>query len=281
MTSRATIMLRRHASTLWACTFVALFLVFTLFPLYWVLSLSLKSKLDAFAIPPIWWFEPLAEHYLKLWQHETFRQTFVNSIIVTGIGVVLALVISLPAAYVLNRGKVRGQRLLGIWLLLAYMLPEFLFIIPMFSLYNWVGLYDTHLGLALLYQVHVVPFSIWLLRSFFRELPRAIDEAALMEGCNHRQILLRIYIPCTLPGIVATSILNAIWIWNELAIALGLTFSKAQTVTVGVTSFRGYAALDWGAMTAASMVAILPMLLFALVAQKHIVKGLTLGAVKG
>ena len=151
----------------------------------------------------------------------------------------------------------------------------------MFSLYQWTGLYETYLGLALMYQVHVLPLSIWLLSSFFREINPAIDEAARIEGCSHWQILTRIYIPCTLPGLVATAILNAIWIWNELAIALGLTFSNAQTVTLGVTSFRGYAALDWGAMTAASIVAIIPMLLFALVAQKHIVKGITLGAVKG
>ena len=161
------------------------------------------------------------------------------------------------------------------------MLPEFLFVLPMFSLYQWTGLYDTHVGLALMYQVHVLPLSIWLLSSFFREINPAIDEAARIEGCSNWQILTRIYIPCTLPGMVATAILNAIWIWNELAIALGLTFSRTQTVTLGVTSFRGYAALDWGAMTAASIIAIIPMLIFALVAQKHIVKGLTLGAVKG
>ena len=116
----------------------------------------------------------------------------------------------------------------------------------------------------------------------FGELAEAdAEEAARIEGASNLQILTKIYIPCTLPGMVATAILNAIWIWNELAIALGLTFSKAQTVTLGVTSFRGYAALDWGAMTAASIIAIIPMLLFAIVAQKHIVKGLTLGAVKG
>jgi len=197
------------------------------------------------------------------------------------IGIALSLAIALPTAYALVRLRLRGKNLVGIWLILAYMLPEFLFVLPMFSLYQWTGLYDTHLGLALMYQVHVLPLSIWLLSSFFREINPAIDEAARIEGCSHWQILTRIYIPCTLPGLVATAILNAIWIWNELAIALGLTFSNAQTVTLGVTSFRGYASLDWGAMTAASIIAIIPMLLFAAVAQKHIVKGLTLGAVKG
>ena len=266
---------------IWAYLFTGSMILLSLFPVYWVLTVSLKSKRDSLANPPLWLFEPATSNYLKLWNHDTFRDTFFNSIIITLIGIVLSLAIALPTAYALVRLKLKGKNLVGIWLILAYMLPEFLFVLPMFSLYQWTGLYDTYLGLALMYQVHVLPLSIWLLSSFFREINPAIDEAARIEGCSHWQILTRIYIPCTLPGLVATAILNAIWIWNELAIALGLTFSNAQTVTLGVTSFRGYAALDWGAMTAASIIAIIPMLLFAVVAQKHIVKGITLGAVKG
>ena len=266
---------------IWAYLFTGGMILLSLFPVYWVLTVSLKSKRDSLANPPLWLFEPVTSSYIKLWNHDTFKDTFFNSIIITLIGIVLSLAIALPTAYALVRLKLKGKNLVGIWLILAYMLPEFLFVLPMFSLYQWTGLYDTYLGLALMYQVHVLPLSIWLLSSFFREINPAIDEAARIEGCSHWQILTRIYIPCTLPGLVATAILNAIWIWNELAIALGLTFSNAQTVTLGVTSFRGYAALDWGAMTAASIIAIIPMLLFAVVAQKHIVKGITLGAVKG
>ena len=266
---------------IWAYLFTGGMILLSLFPVYWVLTVSLKSKRDSLANPPLWLFEPATSSYIKLWNHDTFKDTFFNSIIITLIGIILSLAIALPTAYALVRLKLKGKNLVGIWLILAYMLPEFLFVLPMFSLYQWTGLYDTYLGLALMYQVHVLPLSIWLLSSFFREINPAIDEAARIEGCSHWQILTRIYIPCTLPGLVATAILNAIWIWNELAIALGLTFSNAQTVTLGVTSFRGYAALDWGAMTAASIIAIIPMLLFAVVAQKHIVKGITLGAVKG
>ncbi len=266
---------------IWAWIFVSVMLFASLFPIYWVASISLKTKKDGFAMPPEWIFSPVWQHYLKLWEHELFRSSFFNSVIITAMGVTISLVISIPAAYALARLRVRGVKLLYTWLVLAYMLPEFLFVIPMFSLYKILGLYDTHFGLALLYQVHVLPLSIWLLVSFFKEINKAIDEAALIEGCSHWQILTKIHLPCILPGVAATAILNAIWIWNELAIALGLTFSKAQTVTVGVTSFRGYASLDWGAMTAASIVAIIPMLFFAIVAQKSIVKGLTLGAVKG
>jgi ABC-type glycerol-3-phosphate transport system permease component len=265
----------------WAYVVTGAMVLFSLFPVYWVLATSLKTKRDGLANPPLWLFDPTSANFLKLWTHDTFKYTFLNSVIVTVIGVALSLAIAIPTAYAIVRMKVRGRNLVGVWLILAYMLPEFLFVLPMFSLYQWTGLYDTHVGLALMYQVHVLPLSIWLLSSFFREMNPAIDEAARIEGASNLQILTKIYIPCTLPGMVATAILNAIWIWNELAIALGLTFSKAQTVTLGVTSFRGYAALDWGAMTAASIIAIIPMLFFAVIAQKHIVKGLTLGAVKG
>ncbi len=268
-------------SAAWAYVFTGAMIVFSIFPVYWVLTVSLKSKRDSLASPPLWLFDPTAANYVKLWSHETFKHTFLNSVIVTVIGLALSLAIAIPTAYAVVRMKVRGRNLVGVWLIMAYMLPEFLFVIPMFSLYQLTGLYDTHFGLALMYQVHVLPLSIWLLSSFFREINPAVDEAARIEGASNWQILTRIYVPCTLPGMAATAVLNAIWIWNELAIALGLTFSKAQTITLGVTSFRGYAALDWGTMTAASIVAIVPMLLFAVVAQKHIVKGLTLGAVKG
>ena len=273
--------LRGEMERAWSFVFVGAMLVLSLFPVYWVLTISLKERLAAFAMPPLWIFAPTFEHYHKLWEHDLFRSSFVNSLVITAVGVLLAMALAVPAAYALTRLRVRGGHWIRLWLLLAYMLPEFLFVIPMFTFYQWTGLYDTHVGLALLYQVHALPLSIWLLSSFFREIDPAIDEAALIEGCGHWRILTRIYVPCALPGLSATAILNAIWIWNELAIALGLTFSKAQPITVGVTSFRGYTSLDWGAMSAASIVAIVPMLLFAVAAQKHIVKGMTLGAVKG
>ena len=256
-------------------------ILITLFPIVWIFTISIKTKRDAFAIPPVWRFEPVWQNYWTLWENETFRNAILNTATITAIGVVLSIVIAIPAAYALNRLRVRGKTLIAAWLLLAYMLPEFLFIIPMYVLYHSIGLYDTQIGLALVYQVHVLPFAIWMLRSFFAEIPADLDEAARIDGCGHLRTLMVVYVPMSLPGIGATSILSAIWIWNELAIALGLTFSNAQPLTLAMASFRGYASIDWGPMSAASILAIIPMLLFALIAQKWIVKGLTLGAVKG
>lgn len=260
-------------------SFVAI--IITLFPIMWVLTIALKSQRDAFAIPPKFIFDPIWDHFIAIWERPGFRNAFGNTIIVTIIGVALAIAIAVFAAYALNRLRFRGKKLLAVWLLLAYMLPEFLFVIPIYALYQQVGLYDTHFGLALIYQVHALPFAVWLIRSFFNEVPAELDDAARIDGCSRIGALFRVYIPVSAPGLAATAILTAIWIWNELTIALALTFARAETITVAVGSFRGYASLQWGPMAAASIVAIIPMLIFAIIAQKYIVKGLTLGSVKG
>ncbi len=256
-------------------------ILLTLFPIVWLLSVSLKTQRDAFAMPPKLIFEPIADHFLGLLDRPGFVEAFMNSVRVTALGVVIAIVIAVFASYSIHRFRFRGKNLFGVWLLLAYMLPEFLFIIPMYVLYQRIGLYDSHIGLALVYQVHSLPFAVWLIRSFFKEVPAELDDAARIDGCGHLMTLRHVYIPLAAPGISATAILTAIWIWNELTIALSLTFSDAQTITVAVASFRGYTSINWGQMAAASIVAIVPMLVFSIFAQKYIVKGLTLGSLKG
>lgn len=256
-------------------------ILITLFPIMWILGISLKTQRDAFALPPKWIFEPIWDHYIALWEKPGFVDAFLNTVYVTLLGVGLAIVVAIFASYGIHRFRFRGKKLFGVWLLLAYMLPEFLFVIPMYALYQRIGWYDTHIGLAFVYQVHSLPFAVWLIRSFFKEIPGELDDAARIDGCGHLGVLRHVYIPLAAPGIAATAILTAIWIWNELTIALSLSFSQAQTITVAVASFRGYASIAWGPMAAASIVAIAPMLIFATIAQKYIVKGLTLGSLKG
>ena len=145
--------IRKRLSSTWAYIFTAAMVLFSLFPVYWVLATALKSKRDGLSNPPLWLFDPVAANFLKLWSHDSFKYTFLNSIIVTSLGVALSLAIAIPTAYAIARLKIRGRNIVGVWLILAYMLPEFLFVLPMFSLYQWTGLYDTHVGLALMYQV--------------------------------------------------------------------------------------------------------------------------------
>ena len=269
----------KHLITAYLVSFFAV--SFTLLPIIWLFMLSIKSKGETFTKPPKLIFDPTINNYINLWDNDLFKDTFFNSIFITLISIVLSITIALFAAYALKRYQIRFKTAFMQWLLLAYMLPEFLFVLPMFTIYQTIGLYDTYLGMAIIYQVHVLPFSIWMLRSFLEEIPKEIDDAAIIDGCSPLQAIFRIYLPLIIPGIVATAILNGIWVWNELAIALGLTFFDAQPITVGVASFRGYASIDWGGMTGSAIISMIPMVLFAAFAQKHIVKGLTLGSVKG
>jgi len=271
---------QKHSINILAYSLAFVAIILTLFPIFWIFTISIKTQRDSFALPPVWVFEPIWTNYAEIWQTSDFGAAFLNSIIVTTIGVVLALAAGIPAAYALNRLQFGGKQPLMIWLLLCYMFPQFLFIIPMYVLYQNLGLYDTQIGLALVYQVLVLPLAIWLLRGFFNEVPSELDDASRIDGCSRLGTIYYVYLPLTAPGIAATAILCAIWIWNELTIALALTFSASRTVTVAVAGFRGYAAINWGGMTAASIVAILPMIFFAAIAQRYIVKGLTLGAVK-
>ena len=274
-----TIQKHKHLISAYIVSFFAI--AFTLLPITWLFMLSIKTKGETFTKPPKWIFDPTVQNYIKLWDNDLFKDTFFNSIYITIISIVLSVTIALFAAYALKIYKIKFKTAFMQWLLLAYMLPEFLFVLPMFTIYQTIGIYDTYLGMAIIYQVHVLPFSIWMLRSFLEEIPKEIDDAAIIDGCGPIQAIFKIYLPLIIPGIVATAILNGIWVWNELAIALGLTFFDSQPITVGVASFRGYASIDWGGMTSSAIIAILPMVLFAAFAQKHIVKGLTLGSVKG
>ena len=171
-------------------------ILLTLFPIVWLLSVSLKTQRDAFAMPPKLIFEPIADHFLGLLERPGFVEAFMNSVYVTALGVVIAITIAVFAAYGIHRFNFRGKKLFGVWLLLAYMLPEFLFIIPMYVLYQRIGWYDTHIGLALVYQVHSLPFAVWLIRSFFKEVPAELDDAARIDGCGPSQDLA----PCLHPA---------------------------------------------------------------------------------
>ena len=269
----------KHLITAYIVSFIAI--AVTILPITWLFLLSIKSKGETFTKPPKWVFDPTTQNYIDLWDNDLFKDTFVNSFFITLISITLSIIIAIFAAYALKRYQIRFKTAFMQWLLLAYMLPEFLFVLPMFAIYQSIGIYDTYIGMALIYQVHVLPFSIWMLRSFLEEIPKEIDDAAYLDGCNPFQAIYKIYLPLIIPGIVATAILNGIWVWNELAIALGLTFFDAQPITVGVASFRGYASINWGGMTGSAIISMIPMILFVTFAQKHIVKGLTLGSVKG
>ena len=266
---------------LWAAYAVALLATFaSLFPLYWLFVISTKTPREAFETPPQLLYIPDFSKYAEIWSTAGFSSAFFNSVLLVLLGVTLTLAVATPAAYAITRFRVRGDRYLRLWLLLAYTTPEFLFVIPMYVAYQQLGLYDTVIGLAIVYQVFAIPFAVWLLQSFLLEVPRELGDAARVDGCSELQTLLRVYLPLAAPGIAATAILVGINMWNEVTIALSLTFDEARTVQIAVAGFRGYAAIRWQEMAAAAVTAVVPMIVFAGIAQRYLVKGLTFGAVK-
>jgi ABC-type glycerol-3-phosphate transport system permease component len=272
---------RRFTPATWAAYVIAIVATLaSLFPLYWLFVISTKTPRDAFKTPPDLVYVPDFSKYIQIWQVGDFAAAFRNSIVVVAIGVLLTLIVATPAAYALVRFRVRGGRWLRLWLLLAYTTPEFLFVIPMYVLYQQFGLYDTVIGLALIYQVFAIPFAVWLIQAFLGEVPKELGDSARVDGASELQTLLRVYLPLAAPGLAATAILIGVNMWNEVTIALSLTFDDARTVQVAVAGYRGYAAIRWQEMAAAAVAAVVPMVVFAGLAQRYIVKGLTFGAVK-
>jgi ABC-type glycerol-3-phosphate transport system permease component len=272
---------RRFTPATWAAYVIAIVATLaSLFPLYWLFVISTKTPRDAFKTPPDLIYVPDFSKYVQIWQVGDFAAAFRNSIVVVAIGVLLTLIVATPAAYALVRFRVRGGRWLRLWLLLAYTTPEFLFVIPMYVLYQQFGLYDTVIGLALIYQVFAIPFAVWLIQAFLGEVPKELGDSARVDGASELQTLLRVYLLLAAPGLAATAILVGVNMWNEVTIALSLTFDDARTVQVAVAGYRGYAAIRWQEMAAAAVAAVVPMVVFAGLAQRYIVKGLTFGAVK-
>ncbi|WP_165367856.1 carbohydrate ABC transporter permease [Phytoactinopolyspora endophytica] len=255
-----------------ACTVVA-----TLFPFYWTITLATQNT--ATGGEPEFLYVPSFDAFAAVWSNSDFVGSLVMSMIVVVLTVIISLVVTVPAAYAFVRFELRPRTGIVLWLLLAYLLPDFLIAIPMYVLLQNVGLYDTSFGLALAYQVFMVPLAMWLLLRFFEDVPAEVAEAASIDGASRMQTLLRVYLPVVRPGIATTAVLIAITVWNEVTIALSLTLNN-PTVPIAIAAYKGYASIQWDQLAAASLIAMAPVVIFAIFAQKHIVSGLTAGAGK-
>jgi multiple sugar transport system permease protein len=270
--------LAKHTAAFWA-------LAAALAPIYWLITISLKREIDQFASPPLWFgFMPTFQHYEAIFGHDAFGRYFLNSLIVSTSSTLLALVLGLPAAYGLVRFRWPRDWARGIsfWILSNRMLPPIVTIIPLFLMFRQVGLLNSLAGLILLDVALNLPFVIWMMRGFLEELPREIEEAAMLDGESRLGVLLRIVLPLVRPGLAATAVFCLIVAWNEFLFALILSQTEsAMTLPVGIASHVTQYEIQWGAMSAAGVVAMLPVLVFAGAAQRYFVRGLSLGAIKG
>lgn len=250
-------------------------------PVYWMISTSFKPEVDAFAIPPKWFnFTPTLEHYRTAFIDYGMLPNFKNSLIITAGSTLLALLLGVPAAYALSRFKFRLRENLMFWFLSTRMAPPILVALPFFLISRQLGLYDTQLLLIIIYVLINLAWVVFMMRSFFDEIPIEIDESALVDGTTWLGALWRVVLPLATPGLVATTVFCLIMAWNEYFFALVLTSVHAKTLPAAITSFLTVHGLLWGPMTAAGTVVMLPILLFTLWMQKYLIRGLTMGAIK-
>jgi multiple sugar transport system permease protein len=262
---------------------IAVILAIAIFPFWWMVDTSLKQPVDIFGGVTFYPHHPTTSNYHRLFNTYHFASYLENSLIIVAVAVSVSLAIGTLAAYALTRFHLRfglNQSALVIALLVR-MIPGILLVIPLYiTLAKW-GLLDTRLGLILIYSGLNTAFVIWMMQSFLAEIPRDIEEAAMVDGDSRLTALVRIVLPLAAPGLAATAIFSVIVTYNDFLIALSLTSTtNAQTVPVGVSTLIGKIQIEYGPMAAAGVIGALPIVIFALVVQRHFVRGLTLGAVK-
>lgn len=274
---------RRLASFLFWCG--ASFI--TLFPIYWMFVISAKSRADLFGRPSLLIDSLYWDNYIATLQDPVFQHYMLNSIIVATCNSLLVTTMALLATYALSRFPLVGKENIFFWTITNRMAPPAVFLLPLFLLYTQaftIGewkLYDTRIGLILLYCVFNLPFAIWILRGIIDAIPKELDEAAMVDGANLWQILTRVILPVARPGLAVTAILTWVFAWNEYLFAATLTSVHARTITTGLAEFVTVTGTNWGLMAATAMLTLIPAVVFLGLVQRHIVAGLTFGAVKG
>jgi multiple sugar transport system permease protein len=259
---------------------VLVLLALTLFPVLWLVQMSLKTDIEAIRMPPKLAFSPTGENYVALFKGK-FARSFGNSTVVSVATTLLSLLLGVPAAYALSRAGLRTDRSIALWILTTRMAPPIAFAIPFFLAYRAVGLIDTLTGLVIIYLTFNLSLVIWMMRTFFDGLPRSLEEAAAIDGASPLSVFLRITLPLAGPGLATTAIFCFLFAWNDFFFALVLTRSKAQMAPVAIVNFMNYEGWEWGKIAGGGTMIMLPVVLFSLLVRRYLIRGLTAGAVKG
>jgi multiple sugar transport system permease protein len=255
----------------------------SIIPLYWMTVTSIKPDRELLiGTAPLWVFHPTVKHYQYLLRFTPFGRWFANSVFVASITTAVALFLGALAAYAISRIPSRFNIRMTQLTLLSYLIPRAVFVVPLYNLLSSLRLLDTLWGLALAYLSFTLPFSIWLLLGFFQNIPREIDEAALIDGCSRWGALLRVILPLLASGMIATCVYCFSMSWNEFMYPLALVQTQARnTITVGIASMKQGDILAWGPIMAAGTLGSIPVLVFYAFIYKKIVGGLVAGSIKG
>lgn len=254
-----------------------------LFPVLWMVLTSFKKAKDIFTMPPTFIFPPTLENYLVSAVQADVPQRMLNTVIVAGGSGILSIVAGSMAGYALARIPMRGAGTIGVLILASRGVPPIALAVPMFLVARALGVTDRHITLILAYCTFMIPYVMWLMRGFFLALPKELEESAMIDGCSRMGAFLRIIVPISMPGFVSTLIFSVILAWEELLFALVLTNRVATTIPVAISGIAGETerGANWGALTAVGTLTVVPVVIFALLVQKWLIKGLADGATKG
>ena len=263
--------------------FLLVIVLYTVFPFYWAIVSSLKAGSDLFKVD-FWPPHPAWDNYVAVFREQPFGRNILNSIFVAVSTVLLSLSLAVAAAYALGRIQFRGRTTLLIVVLGVSMFPQIAVLSGMFELIRAMGLYNNLLSLTLSYMIFTLPFTVWVLTTFMRELPKELEEAAIVDGAKPYTIVTKVFMPLMGPALATTGLLAFIAAWNEFLFALTFTLSgEERTVPVAIALISGASSyeLPWGNIMAASVIVTVPLIVLVLIFQRRIVSGLTAGAVKG
>ncbi len=250
-----------------------------LLPILWVMRTSFANRLIAYKIPPVWFFAPTLENYRIIFEKYPFQKYFYNSLLVSAAASLVALALGALAAYSIARFRT-GDPILRLSMLSTQMLPPITLVIPIFLLARIFHLWDSRLGLILAYLSFNLPYTVWILIGFFQSIPVDLEEAAMIDGCSRVQAFWRVTIPVSLPGLLAAGVFNFILNWNEFLFALILTGRETRTLPVAIASLWTQQGVQIGAVSAATFLVILPVIVLTWVIQKSLVRNLTFGSIK-
>ena len=255
-------------------------LIVFLFPIYWLFGMSLKTAEEIFAYPPVWWPSAVRfENYLVLFR-DGDAKTIGNSLVIATISTVLAMFFGTLCAYSIARFRTGGDNL-AMWVLSNRMLPPIVIVFPVFLLYVKLGLVDTYLGLIVLYTAFNLPYVIWMMRGYIQDIPLELEESALVDGCTRWGVFWKVVMPMARSGIFATAVFTFVFAWNEFLFALVLTRSEVTTFPVQVTHYLGGQSNFYSKIAAMSVLGTVPIFIAVAMLQRYLVRGISLGAVKG
>lgn len=272
---------RRHGTRLALRYLVALALVIVfVFPVYWLFIISFKTPDEIFAFPPVWYPESIQFANYRVLFKDGDAATVGNSLILASVSTFFAMILGTIAAYSLVRFKTGGENL-AVWIISQRMMPPVAIVFPLFLLYVWLGWVDTYIGLILLYTAFSLPYVIWMMRGYIEDIPLELEESALVDGCTRWEVLWKVVFPMARTGLFATAVFTFIFAWNDFLFALVLTRTEVTTYTVQVTHYFGGQSNLWAKIAAMSVLGTIPVFFTVAVMQRYLVRGISMGAVKG